>query len=92
LLQLRTGHIPLAKHLHKIQKAESPVCPCCRQADESVEHYLVHCPAHNDARRELYRTGGRNARVMSKLMGQPELLPHLFRYLARTGRFHTVHG
>ncbi|KAF7363687.1 RNA-directed DNA polymerase from transposon X-element [Mycena sanguinolenta] len=36
LLQLRSGHVPLAKHLHRIQKADSPICPCCRQADESV--------------------------------------------------------
>jgi hypothetical protein len=29
LIQLRTGHVPLAKHLHKIQKADSPICPHC---------------------------------------------------------------
>jgi hypothetical protein len=30
LLQLRTGHIPLAKHLHQIRRADSPICPRCR--------------------------------------------------------------
>ncbi|KAJ7042940.1 hypothetical protein C8F04DRAFT_944955, partial [Mycena alexandri] len=92
LLQLRTGHIPLAKHLHRIQKADSPICPCCRQADETVMHYLLRCPAHADARRELVRAGGSQARVLAKLLGLPKLLPHLFRFLGRTGRFHSVHG
>ncbi|KAG2742523.1 hypothetical protein P692DRAFT_201795598 [Suillus brevipes Sb2] len=29
LIQLRTGHIPLNKHLHRISKAPSPLCPSC---------------------------------------------------------------
>jgi len=29
LIQLRSGHVSLAKHLHHIGKTESPVCPCC---------------------------------------------------------------
>lgn len=92
LLQLRTGHCPLARHLHRIKKAESPICPCCRQADETVAHYLLHCTAHTDARRELVRAGGQRTRTLSKLLGMPKLQPHLFRYIARTGRFHSVHG
>jgi ribonuclease HI len=92
LLQLRTGHIPLAKHLHRINKAESPICPCCRQADETVAHYLLHCSAHRDARRELVREGGRDANIITKLLGTTKLYPPLFRYVARTGRFRNVHG
>ncbi|KAF8231877.1 hypothetical protein L208DRAFT_1466842 [Tricholoma matsutake] len=48
LLQLRTGHIPLNKHLHWIQKAELPTCPCCHHHDETVAHYVLHCPAHGN--------------------------------------------
>jgi hypothetical protein len=92
VMQLRTGHVPLAKHLHRICKADSPLCPCCRQADETVAHYLVHCPEHLRARQELYRAAGPDAHVLSKLLGSPKMLPHLCRYLGRTGRFHTVHG
>ncbi|KAF8156730.1 hypothetical protein B0H34DRAFT_658337, partial [Crassisporium funariophilum] len=29
LFQLRTGHAPLAKHLHRIGKVDTPRCPCC---------------------------------------------------------------
>ncbi|KAJ7201171.1 hypothetical protein GGX14DRAFT_338206, partial [Mycena pura] len=92
LLQLRTGHIPLAKHLHRIQKADSPICPNCHQADESVAHFLLHCPAYHTARNTMHHAAGPNAFVVSKLLSSPKLLPHLFRFLGRTGCFHTVHG
>ena len=29
LMQLRTGHVPLKKHLAKVGKASSPTCPVC---------------------------------------------------------------
>jgi hypothetical protein len=92
LIQLRTGHIPLAKHLHRINKADTPICPCCRQADETVAHYLLHCSAHREARRRLVLEGGRNATIITKLLGSTKLYPPLFRYIARTGRFYNVHG
>jgi zinc-binding in reverse transcriptase len=41
LTQLRTGHVPLAKHLFRIGKADSPVCPACQQADETIQHYIT---------------------------------------------------
>ena len=46
LTQLRTGHAPLAKHLHHIKKADSPMCPTCLQNSESIQHFMLHCPAH----------------------------------------------
>jgi len=30
LSQLRTGHAPLAKHLHRIGKSDSLICPACQ--------------------------------------------------------------
>lgn len=92
LIQLRSHHIPLAAHLHRIQKADSPTCPCCRRSDETVQHYLLECPAHASARREMHRAGGRDARCISKLLSKPELLPHLFRFIGRTTRFRSVFG
>ncbi|KAF7357192.1 RNA-directed DNA polymerase from transposon X-element [Mycena sanguinolenta] len=92
LVQLRTGHTILNKHLHRINRADSPICPCCKRADETIIHYLLHCPAHADARSELHRQGGRDARVLTKLLTKPELLPLLFRFIARTRRYHSVFG
>lgn len=45
-MQLRTGHIGLNKHLHRIGKAESPYCPVCKKVEETVQHYLFGCPAY----------------------------------------------
>ncbi|PSR72426.1 hypothetical protein PHLCEN_2v11707, partial [Hermanssonia centrifuga] len=35
LFQLRTGHAPLQKLLHKIGKADTPMCPACHEAPET---------------------------------------------------------
>ena len=58
LVQLRTGHIALNHHLHRIGKADAPTCPCCMRADETVQHFLFHCPAHAIARRGLTQDAG----------------------------------
>ena len=54
LLQLRTGHMPLNKHLYRITKAISPYCPHCPQCEETVLHFLVECP-HYENHRTLLR-------------------------------------
>jgi hypothetical protein len=53
LSQLRTGHTPLAKHLHRIGKMNSPICPACQQSEETVQHFMLHCLAHQAARQTL---------------------------------------
>ncbi|KAJ3897741.1 hypothetical protein F5879DRAFT_1073916 [Lentinula edodes] len=56
LFQLRTGHVPLNSHLHRIGKADSPNCPHCdttgRATIETVKHYITECPAY---RKERFR-------------------------------------
>lgn len=36
LTQLRMGHVPLNAYIHRINRAESPLCPFCTEAHESV--------------------------------------------------------
>src|ERR1700733_10040780 len=92
LSQLRTGHAPLAKHLHRIGKIDSPLCPGCKQSDETVQHLLLHCTAHQAARQALRNsTGGREINI-TKLLTTPKTLPALFRYIAATGRFRNTFG
>ena len=51
--QLRTGHSPLlAAYLHRIGCRDSATCPHCNGADETAEHLVLHCPAHDQARQE----------------------------------------
>jgi len=92
LYQLRTGHAPLAKHLHRFKKAESPQCPCCRQEVETVHHYLIRCPAHRSARNTMIRNAGIDATNMDKLLSEKSLLPHLFQFISTSGRLRSVFG
>jgi hypothetical protein len=92
LFQLRSGHAPLNTHLHRIQKADSPICPCCHQHNETVMHYVMHCPAHKNARREMIRAGGRGARDLPKLLTEPKLFPHFFRFIGHSGCMRSVFG
>ncbi|OJA15130.1 hypothetical protein AZE42_11430 [Rhizopogon vesiculosus] len=41
LFQLRTGHVPLNKHLHCIAKAPNPICQHCHLREETVHHFLI---------------------------------------------------
>jgi len=88
LTQLRTGHAPLAKHLHHIGKTDSPTCPACHQNEETVEHLILHCTVHHAARQVLqYNTGG-TAINITKLLTTPKTLRALFHFIAATNQFH----
>jgi hypothetical protein len=91
LFQLRSHHVPLARHLHRLKKFPSPNCPCCEMADETVTHYLFFCPAHDDARWAMYADSAKN-QYSKHLLNDPAHLPALFTYVQRTRRFHSVFG
>ena len=52
ITQLRTGKIALAHYLHKIQRKDSPRCPCS-QGIQTVRHILTECPRTQDLQEEL---------------------------------------
>jgi len=87
LVQLRTGHVPLQKHLHTIGKAESPRCPACHAANETVVHYLLMCLAYARQRKALEGALQRAARSTSTLLANPKAFPHLFKFIYGTRRF-----
>ncbi|KAJ6523500.1 hypothetical protein DFH09DRAFT_1329990 [Mycena vulgaris] len=66
-------------------------CPCCGEADETVDHYLLFCPAHDYAR-HLLHLANPLARYPKHLLADPEILPAFFAFVQRTGRFHSVFG
>ncbi|KAF5370505.1 hypothetical protein D9615_010347 [Tricholomella constricta] len=92
LTQLTTGHAPLAVHLHRLKKADSPTCPACRESPETIHHYLMECPAHRNARNTLRDATKQAARSLPKLLSQPKHHRALFTYIATTGRFRSVFG
>jgi hypothetical protein len=40
----------------------------------------------------MHRVGGRPSRDITKLLSRPKLLPLLFQFIARSGRYRTVFG
>ncbi|CAA7269138.1 unnamed protein product [Cyclocybe aegerita] len=92
MYQLRTGHAPLAKHLHQIGKADSPICPNCGEHDKTVEHYLLRCSKHRRTREAMMRRAGLAASSLEALLTERKLLPHLFSYIEATGRLRAVFG
>jgi len=92
LAQLRMGHAPLTKHLHRIGKSESPACPACLASNESVHHYLIACPAWAAQRRQMGSVIGRTAGSIRTLLSHPKVFEHLFQFINKTGRFKSVFG
>ena len=92
LIQLRSGHIPLLSHLHRIHHTDSPICAQCHGGAETVLHYIMICPAYTAQRVLLRREGGHHAMSIGKLLSDAKLLPHLFRFIGRRGRFRETFG
>ena len=69
LMQLHTGHIPLNRFLHRIGKIDSPTCPTCQSADETVLHYLLDCPGYMHEQHGLSRAVSHNSKLLRHLLG-----------------------
>ncbi|EPT00518.1 hypothetical protein FOMPIDRAFT_1122393 [Fomitopsis schrenkii] len=89
---LRTEHVPLQKYLHRIKKADSPICEQCGTAPETVYHYLRECPAYEEQRERLDGDAGEAATQLRTLLNTPRMMKHLFRYIHSTRRFHATYG
>jgi hypothetical protein len=86
--QLRTGHIGLNRHLFRIRKVESPVCPHCRGLTvETVKHVLLDCPFYLRERHILQLKLRRNATSIPFLLSSPVAVKHLLTFIHSTGRF-----
>ena len=86
ITQIKTRHFPLVNYLFRISKTPSPICPICQQELDSIEHFILHCPAHHNAREKLrYNTGGRDINI-SQLLTRDKLLNALIKFIAETGR------
>jgi len=92
LFQLRTGHIPLNKYLHRIAKAPSPTCQKCHLREESVHHFLIVCPAYARQRHELQNKIGPRASDLKNLLNDRKCIKPLFRFIANTRRLEQTFG
>ena len=53
VIGILTGHTGLRAHLHKIGSVNHSVCRACMEDDESLEHFLCHCPAFANNRSQF---------------------------------------
>lgn len=86
LIQLRTGHIGLNKHLFRINRSESPNCEHCPGTSELVHHYLMECPRYIHQRHRLRRALRREANDMAFLLNNSRAIPHLVDFINSTKR------
>lgn len=92
IAQLRMGHAPLNKHLHRIKSVETPTCAACEMADETVVHYLLMCPAYERYRRPLIAEFGVDAKSIGFLLNEPKALKYTLRFINATARFKATFG
>lgn len=92
LMQLRTGHAPLNKHLSRIGKAESPLCSACNEKDETVWHFILECEAYEAHRNVLRAVDARQSRMLTHLLSSARMIPHLLHYVASTSRLQATFG
>jgi hypothetical protein len=92
ITQLRTGHIPLNGHLHRIKRATSPICPACLKADKTVHHFLFDCHPHEHARHRLRKKLGRKSMSIMDLLGRKKGIMGLLQYVADMRRLEGTFG
>ena len=83
LVQLRTGHVPLKKHLFRIGRAEGPTCPTCGQDDKSVHQFLFDCATWRQERWQMGSSLGRAAKEADSIMNTPKGIAELMKYVGR---------
>ena len=44
--RVRTNHVTLNAHLHRIKKEHQAKCVYCPGSDETVDHVRIHCPLY----------------------------------------------
>jgi hypothetical protein len=94
LIRLRTEHSPLNRHLWRIKCSDTPGCSACGdREEETVRHFLLECPAFEDARRRLRdKLGPRKSSNLKFLLNNAKALSHLYTYVDQTKRFHGLLG
>lgn len=50
LTRLRIGHTGLNSHLHRLNLKDSPFCPWCPNAEDTISHFLFQCPRFHSHR------------------------------------------
>lgn len=91
IFQLRCGHNPLQKFLHRIGAEDSDRCAAC-SAKGTAAHFLIYCKQYRTQRQafqrqlkeEMIKVDFNSA---TKLLDTPAAFPYFAQYVQATGRF-----
>jgi len=92
MVQVRSGHFPLNSFLFKIGKSETRLCQACwvEQGEdppvETVDHFIFHCNAYTNQRRDLERAVGRDGMNLKDIMQRTKHMIALAKYIDKTNR------
>lgn len=91
IFQLRCGHCPLKKFLHRIGVEDNNKCTTCF-ATETPTHYLIFCRKFTKQRQAFRRRLKEeeikvNTNSATILLDTPRIYPFLAQYILDTGRF-----
>jgi ribonuclease HI len=78
LARLRAGYHPILQtYQHRLNENTSPLCPRCGEDDDTVQHWLLKCPATAEAKMRIFGTMDVNLEVLTK---EPRKAVALARY------------
>ena len=80
IFRMRTQHIALNKHLHRIGAHTTSACPLCDHPEETIDHHLFHCAPLEDLRRKF----------LSPPLDKPNVLFGNISQLKNTCNFHNM--
>lgn len=92
ITQLRIGHVPLNKHLHRIGKYDSPTCSACERRPETVRHFLLECPSFSHHRWNMRLGLGQKSDSISTLLSTPLGIQRVLAYVNHTRRLRAMNG
>jgi Reverse transcriptase (RNA-dependent DNA polymerase) len=87
LAQLRTGHCGLRHYLWRFKKEESAQCRSCGMQAETVEHFLLKCPAHWKQRKTMREKLGTGNMTMEVILGSGKQTEIVEKFAKATGRY-----
>ena len=63
------------------------LCKGCEQVNKTIEHYLQECPACEEQCAKFKKAVHQELESIAKVLSDPKMLPHLFKYITGTQRF-----
>lgn len=91
IMQLRTGHIALNKHLYAIGKSNTLECPYCNKG-KTPQHILMNCPRYTHQRHKLRNELGRRANNFTYLLNSTDAVNPVVQFINNSRRLQSTHG